>query len=60
MGEQTEFNPGDRAPNDGLFFEVGEAAFHTNVNDPKFVRMRKGEKFPDTTNHNRKWKKFKK
>lgn len=59
MGEQSEFNPGDRVPNDGEYAEIGEAAFHTNINNPKHVRLRAGERFPETSNHNRKWKRFK-
>ncbi len=59
MGEQTQFEPGQRAPNHGEYMEVGEDSFHMNINDPKHVELRKGEKFPETTNHNRKWKKVK-
>ncbi|OXS56641.1 YjzC family protein [Cohnella sp. CIP 111063] len=59
MGEQTQFEPGQRAPNDGEYVEIGENAFHMGVNDPQHVHLRKGEKFPDTSNHNRKWKKVK-
>lgn len=60
MGEQTEFNPGDQAPNDGLYREVGESAFHMNINNPKSIELRAGQHFPETTNHNRKWKRAKK
>lgn len=56
MGEQTEFEPGDKAPNDATYIEVGEADFHMGINDPKQIRLRKGERFPETSNHNRKWK----
>jgi len=58
MGEWSEFNPGDRAPNDGVYIEVGEAAFHMNVNNPKRVTLRAGQRFPETSNHNRKWKRW--
>lgn len=27
MGEKTEFEPGDKVPNDGVYMEVGEKAF---------------------------------
>lgn len=56
MGERTEFNPGDRAPNEGKYIEVGENDFHMGINNPKMVTLKKGEHFPDTSNHNRKWK----
>jgi hypothetical protein len=36
--------------------EIGENAIHTGITDPKVIRMRKGEKFPETTNKDRKWK----
>lgn len=56
MGEFTTFNQGDRAPNDGTYVEVGVNAFHMGVEDPQRVTLRKGERFPQNTNHERKWK----
>ncbi|MGG1314104.1 MULTISPECIES: YjzC family protein [Cohnella] len=58
MGEWSEFEPGDRAPNEGVYIEVGEASFHTGIQNPKRVHLKKGERFPDTANKNRKWKRF--
>ncbi|GGE00502.1 YjzC family protein [Paenibacillus nasutitermitis] len=58
MGEWTEFRPGDRAPNEGTYIEVGEASFHMGVNNPKKVHLDKGEKFPGTSNSDRKWKRL--
>lgn len=58
MGEQSEFEPGQRAPNEGEYIEIGEADFHTGINNPKRVHLRKGERFPETSNHRRKWKRF--
>ena len=57
MGEKTEFEHGDRAPNDGVYIEIGENDFHMGINDPKQVHLKRGERFPDTTNKNRKWTK---
>ncbi|EOS53660.1 YjzC family protein [Paenibacillus barengoltzii] len=58
MGEQTEFEEGMRAPNPGVYVEVGEArSFHTQIKDPKRITLNRGDKFPETTNKNRKWKK---
>lgn len=55
MGERTEFNPGDRAPNEGEYIETGENDFHMGINDPMHIHMKKGGRFPETSNHNRKW-----
>ncbi|MBY9082140.1 YjzC family protein [Paenibacillus sp. HN-1] len=61
MGEQTEFEKGDRAPNPGLYVEVGEArSFHTQIQNPRQIQMKKGDPFPETANKNRKWKKVEK
>ncbi|WP_025691480.1 YjzC family protein [Paenibacillus zanthoxyli] len=61
MGEQTEFEEGQRAPNPGIYTEVGEArSFHTEIQHPKSIKMKKGDTFPETTNKNRKWKKVEK
>lgn len=55
MGERSQFEPGDRAPNDGEYIEIGERAFHMGIENPKHVYLQKGERFPDTTNEDRKW-----
>ncbi|MCM3702584.1 MULTISPECIES: YjzC family protein [Paenibacillus] len=58
MGEQTEFEEGQRAPNPGVYVEVSEGrSFHTQIENPKRITLEKGDKFPETTNKNRKWKK---
>ncbi|MGN7358854.1 YjzC family protein [Paenibacillus sp. SAF-054] len=57
MGERTEFEPGDKAPNQGVYMEVGEKSFHTEIQDPQMITLERGETFPKTTNKNRKWKK---
>jgi len=56
MGEKTEFEPGDKAPNNGEYIEVGEADFHMGINDPQIISMQKGDTFPETKNKDRKWK----
>ncbi|ANE46040.1 hypothetical protein SY83_06785 [Paenibacillus swuensis] len=56
MGEQSLFEPGQKAPNNGIYYEVGEDDFHMNINNPKQVELSKGDKFPELTNHNRKWR----
>lgn len=35
MGEPTHFRPGDKAPNDGEYIEVGEYNPHMGITDPK-------------------------
>lgn len=55
MGEQTQFNPGDKAPNNGHYIETGEDDHIMGINNPQQVTLEKGEKFPSTTNDDRKW-----
>ena len=59
MGEQTLFEPGQKAPNDGENIEVGEDSFHMGIENPQHVTLRKGQSFPETRNHNRKWRRHK-
>ncbi|MEB3103222.1 YjzC family protein [Ferviditalea candida] len=59
MGELSEFEPGDKVPNDGKYTEVGEKAFHMGINDPQTVTLKQGDTFPETSNKNRKWKRVK-
>ncbi|MBD2848007.1 YjzC family protein [Paenibacillus sp. IB182496] len=60
MGEWTKFKHGDKAPNDGVYMEVGEDAVHMGIEDPQKIKLRKGERFPETTNDDRKWKRINK
>lgn len=55
MGEWSEFEPGHRAPNAGRYREVGEKDRIMGINDPQIIELEKGERFPKTTNKNRKW-----
>jgi hypothetical protein len=55
MGEKTEFRPGEEAPNDGVYREIGENDIHMGINDPLHIHLKAGERFPETSNHNRKW-----
>lgn len=56
MGEHTEFRPGDKAPKNGHYMEFGEIGIDTPILDPKHVKLQKGDRFPNTSNQNRKWK----
>ncbi|PGM59860.1 YjzC family protein [Bacillus sp. AFS053548] len=53
MGQAHQFRPGDKAPNNGVYVEIGETG--SNVTHPKQIKLQAGEVFPDTQNHNRKW-----
>jgi hypothetical protein len=55
MGERTRFRPGDKAPNDGIYMEVGVDDFHMGIEDPRRVVVKKGQKLPDTKNQDRLW-----
>jgi hypothetical protein len=55
MGERSEFEPGWKVPNDGVYMEVGEDQFHMGIENPQIVDLKRGDRFPDTRNHNRKW-----
>jgi hypothetical protein len=51
--DNKRFNPGDRAPNDGFYMEVGETG--SMVETPTMIHLDEGQKFPDCANGNRMW-----
>lgn len=53
MGQNRQFRPGQKAPNNGLYIEIGETG--SNVNNPQKLKMKAGDRFPETSNHNRLW-----
>ncbi|MFD0048847.1 YjzC family protein [Actinomycetes bacterium NPDC127524] len=53
MGQSHQFTPGQKAPNNGMYVEIGETG--STVNNPKKVRLNAGDRFPETTNGNRHW-----
>lgn len=53
MGERSEFRAGEKAPNNGVYMEIGETG--SNVNDPQIVELQAGDSFPDNTNKDRVW-----
>ena len=55
MGERTRLHAGDRAPNDGVYVEVGEDDFHMGIENPRKVKLKKGEKLPENKNDDRQW-----
>jgi len=55
MGERTQFEPGDRAPNDGVYIEVSESRHTGSLPDLHMIRLQQGDRFPETQNKDRKW-----
>lgn len=53
MGQNRQFQSGQKAPNNGTYVEVGETG--DMVVNPKSVKLKAGDSFPETSNHNRKW-----
>ncbi|RYG72515.1 YjzC family protein [Lentibacillus lipolyticus] len=53
MGEQSRFISGDKAPNSGIYIEVGETG--SNVEDPRQIELEAGDKFPKPENQDRVW-----
>ena len=55
MGEQTRFHGGDEAPNDGVYVETGTKDIHMGIQDPRRVKLKKGDKLPDPATDDRVW-----
>lgn len=53
MGQNRQFKPGQKAPNNGVYIEIGETG--STVVNPQKIRLRAGEAFPENSNHNRLW-----
>jgi len=53
MGENRHFRAGQKAPNDGIYIEIGEKG--SSVVNPRQVRLQSGQRFPENSNHNRIW-----
>lgn len=53
MGQNRQFKPGQKAPNNGTYVEIGETG--STVVNPKMVKLDAGDSFPETSNHNRIW-----
>ncbi|MCM3733783.1 YjzC family protein [Fictibacillus nanhaiensis] len=53
MGQHKHFTHGQKAPNNGIYVEIGETG--SMVNDPRQIHLSAGDRFPETTNHNRVW-----
>ncbi|WP_096202199.1 YjzC family protein [Bacillus sp. FJAT-45350] len=53
MGQSHQFEPGHKAPNNGIYVEIGETG--SMVQNPQKVKLKAGDTFPATQNNNRKW-----
>ncbi|PLT33858.1 YjzC family protein [Bacillus sp. V5-8f] len=53
MGQNHQFRPGQQAPNNGVYVEIGETG--SMVVNPQRIKLKTGDRFPETSNHNRLW-----
>ncbi|MYL32247.1 YjzC family protein [Pontibacillus yanchengensis] len=53
MGQRHQFKHGDKAPNNGVYVEIGETG--SMVKDPKQIRLNAGQSFPANSNKDRVW-----
>lgn len=55
MGERSEFRGGEKAPNNGVYIEVGVNDLITGIENPQQVKLSRGEPFPQNSNDDRVW-----
>ncbi|GGC74540.1 hypothetical protein GCM10007216_01460 [Thalassobacillus devorans] len=53
MGQRHQFRAGDHAPNNGIYVEIGETG--SMVTEPQQIRLKAGDRFPETKNQDRIW-----
>ncbi|HEX7064012.1 MAG TPA: YjzC family protein [Bacillales bacterium] len=53
MGQKNRFHVGEKAPNHDVYMEIGETG--SMVQDPKFVELEAGQRFPENSNDDRIW-----
>ncbi|NMD70806.1 YjzC family protein [Bacillus sp. DNRA2] len=53
MGQNRQFKSGHKAPNNGVYIEIGDSG--DQVNNPKMIRLKAGDKFPENSNDDRVW-----
>lgn len=53
VGQSRQFRSGQKAPNNGFYVEVGETG--DNVKNPRKIKLKAGDSFPETENENRIW-----
>jgi hypothetical protein len=53
MGQSRQFRAGQKAPNNGIYLEIGETG--SGVMNPKKVKLKAGDRFPENSNDKRYW-----
>lgn len=53
MGQSHRFRAGDKAPNNGIYVEVGDTG--SMVIRPKQIKLKAGDHFPENSNDDRQW-----
>ncbi len=53
MGQNRQFKSGQKAPNNGIYIEIGETG--STVVNPKRLKLKAGDAFPETSNDKRVW-----
>jgi hypothetical protein len=53
MGQSHQFRAGKKAPNNGVYIEVGDTG--DNVVNPKMIKLKAGDPFPENSNDERQW-----
>ncbi|MBD8067551.1 YjzC family protein [Bacillus sp. PS06] len=53
MGQSHQFRAGQKAPNNGIYVEIGDTG--DPVQQPKRIKLKAGDPFPENSNHERKW-----
>jgi len=53
MGQNHQFKPGQKAPNNGTYIEIGDTG--SPVINPQKLYLKKGQRFPEASNHERLW-----
>ncbi|WP_053365557.1 YjzC family protein [Bacillus sp. FJAT-27245] len=53
MGQNHQFKPGQKAPNNGTYIEIGDSG--SQVMNPRKIYLKKGQPFPEGSNHERIW-----
>ncbi|WP_409304642.1 YjzC family protein [Peribacillus sp. SCS-155] len=57
MAQNNRFKPGQKAPNNGIYVEIGETG--SMVVEPRMAKLRAGQRFPETANDDRVWRRVK-
>ncbi|KGX87737.1 YjzC family protein [Pontibacillus litoralis] len=53
MGQRHQFKHGEKAPNNGVYVEIGETG--SMVQNPQQIHLEAGKVFPPNTNKDRVW-----